>query len=148
VRRSSVELTDFILSRIAAQDQAAAAKENAAPFRVEREESSMFPGDWAGLKGKMVKIYTVQPISQDAKETNARAKLSFAAGLFRTFAAGESETPAVEGVLVIYDSADGGIIGATLESVKQFAGETLSADEFWKQCYFDPPEAFRPGAKP
>ncbi|MGA2421392.1 MAG: SH3 domain-containing protein, partial [Candidatus Acidiferrum sp.] len=104
VRRSGVELTDFIISRIAAQDQATATKENAAPFRVEREESSMFPGAWASLKGKTVKIYTVQPISQDAKDTDARAKLSFAAGLFRKFAAGESETPAVDGVVVIYDS--------------------------------------------
>jgi len=147
VRRGNVELTDFILSRIAAQDQAAAAKENVAPFRVEREESSMFPGDWPSLKGKMVKIYTVQPISQDAKETDARAKLSFAAGLFRKFAANDSEAT-VEGVVVIYDSADGGIIGATQDSVKQFAGETLSEDEFWKQCYFDPPEAFRSGSKP
>ena len=147
VRRGSVELTDFILSRIAAQDQAAAAKETAAPFRVEREESSMFPGDWPSLKGKMVKIYTVQPISQDAKETDARAKLSFAAGLFRKFAAGDGEATA-EGVVVIYDSADGGIIGATLDSLKQFAGDTLSENEFWKECYFDPPEAFRPGSKP
>jgi hypothetical protein len=147
VRRGNVELTDFILSRMAAQDQAATAKENAAPFRVEREESSMFPGDWPSLKGKMVKIYTVQAIAQDAKETDARGKLSFAAGLFRKFAASDSEA-AVEGVVVIYDSADGGIIGATLESVKQFAGETLSEDEFWKQGYFDPPEAFRPGSKP
>lgn len=147
LRHSSVELTDFILSRIAAQDQATAAKENAAPFRMEREESGTFPGDWPSLKGKMVKIYTVQTISQDAKETDARAKLLFAAGLFRKFAASDSEAT-VEGVVVIYDSADGGIIGATLESVKQFAGETLSEDEFWKQCYFDPPEAFRSGSKP
>jgi hypothetical protein len=147
VRRSSVELTDFILARINAQDQAAAAKEAAAPFRVEREEISMFPGDWESLKGKKVKIYTVQPISQDAKETGADAKLAFAATLLRKFSPVEGE-PVVDGVVVIYDSADGGIIGATLESVKQLAGRSLPEEEFWRQCYLDPPDAFRPTGKP
>lgn len=145
IRRSSAELTDFILSRVNAQDQAAAAKETA-PFHVEREETSLFPSDWESLKGKKVKIYTVQPISQDAKETGAQAKLNFAATLLRNFSAGEGDP--VEGVVVIYDSADGGIIGATLESVKQLAGGALSEEEFWKQCYLDPPEAFRPTGKP
>jgi len=145
VRRASVELTDFILSRINAQDRAAAAASETAAFRVAREETSMFPGDWPSLKGKTVKIYTVQPFSQDAKETDARAKLAFAAALFRKFAAEGGETPGVDGVVVIYDSADGGIIGATLDSVKQFAGGTLPEAELWGQCYLDPPEAFRPG---
>jgi hypothetical protein len=145
IRRSSAELTDFILSRINAQDQAVAAKETA-PFHVEREETSLFPGDWESLKGKKVKIYTVQPISQDAKETGAPAKLKFAATLLRNFSPGDGDP--VEGVVVIYDSADGGIIGATLESVKQLAGGALSEEEFWKQCYLDPPEAFRPTGKP
>jgi hypothetical protein len=162
VRRSSVELSDFILSRIAAQDQASAAKEAAAPFRVEREEVSVFPGDWENLKGKKVKIYTVQPVSQLAAETDAKAKLAYAAGLFKKFSSEDNapaadgpatqtsatENSAVEGVVVIYDSADGGIIGAPLASVEQLADGKLSPENFWKQCYLDPPEAFEATAKP
>jgi hypothetical protein len=49
---------------------------------------------------------------------------------------------------VIFDSADGGIVGATLGSAKQFAAGTLSAETFWKQCYLDPPEAFQDSRKP
>lgn len=155
VRRSSVELTDFILARIAAQDQATAAKE-AAAFRVEREETSLFPGDWEHLKGKKVKIYTVQPVSQVAAETDAKAKLAYATALFKRFSSQEAAlaaedsgtpAPAVEGVVVIYDSADGGIIGATLAGVQQFADGSLSPENFWKLCYLDPPEAFQPTTK-
>ncbi|HME13675.1 MAG TPA: hypothetical protein VKF79_12470 [Candidatus Acidoferrum sp.] len=144
VKRSSVELTDFIEARLKAQEEAEGAKSRA-PFQIEREEVSLFPGDWENLKGKRVKIYTVQPASQVAAETDARAKLSFAATLFKKFT--PEDGVAVEGVVVIYDSADGGIIGATLASVEGMADGTLSKENFWKQCYLDPPEAFDPSAK-
>src|SRR6266516_4678235 len=39
-------------------------------FRIEceeREETSIFSGKWEPLSGKLVKIYTVQPVSQDSK---------------------------------------------------------------------------------
>jgi hypothetical protein len=101
------------------------------------------------LKGKTVKIYTVQPASQDPKETGARAKLAFASSLFRKFAAEAAPSTApAEGVVVIFDSADGGIVGTTLAGVKQFAANELTPEAFWKQCYFDPPEAFQELRKP
>jgi hypothetical protein len=151
LKRSAVEVPEFVETRLKAQEEAQAAAQPAT-FQIEREEVSPFPGDWQNLRGQRVKIYTVQPVSADAKETDARAKLIFAAGLFRKFAASDSVTAdaaggaaSVRGVVVIYDSADGGIIGATLDSVKQLAANTLPESEFWKNCYFDPPEAFRPG---
>jgi len=146
IKRSAVELTDFIEARLKAQEEAEGAKSQA-PFQIEREEVSLFPGDWESLKGKKVKIYTVQPISQVATETDARGKLAFAATLFKNFSPGADDSSAADGVVVIYDSADGGIIGATLASVQQMAGGTLSKENFWKQCYLDPPEAFDPNAK-
>jgi hypothetical protein len=144
VKRSSVELTEFIEARVKAQEDAEGAAKQA-PFQIEREEISQFPGDWENLKGKKVKIYTVQPISQVAAETDARAKRTFATTLFKNFS--PPDGTAVEGVVVIYDSADGGIIGATMASVSQMADGTLSKEDFWKQCYLDPPEAFDPAAK-
>ena len=146
VKRGSVELTEFITARLKAEEDAEGAKSKV-PFQIEREEISMFPGDWESLKGKKVKIYTVQPVSQVATETDARAKLAFAASLFKNFSPGEGAAKAVEGVVVIYDSADGGIIGATLASVEQMADGTLPKEYFWKQCYLDPPEAFQPTAQ-
>jgi hypothetical protein len=148
IRRSSLELPDFIAARLKSPYGEVPA-EKQEPFRIEREETAPFPGDWEPLRGKSVKIYTVQPASPDPKQTGAAAKLTFASSLFQKFS-GESSTPtpAVEGVVIIFDSADGGIIGATLLSLQQFVAGSLARENFLKQCYVDPPEAFRPTAKP
>jgi hypothetical protein len=146
IKRGSVEYSDFVASRLKSQDAAEAATAKAAAFRVEREETSLFPGDWESLKGKKVKIYTVQPVSQVAKETDAAAKLAFAASLFENFS--QDAAAQVEGVVVIFDSADGGILGATVGSVQQLTDATLSKENFFKQCYADPPEAFAASGKP
>ncbi|MGA2809898.1 MAG: hypothetical protein ABSG16_00760 [Candidatus Acidiferrum sp.] len=145
VKRGSVELTEFIEARLKAQQDAEGAAAKQAPFQIEREEISQFPGDWENLKGKKVKIYTVQPVSEVPAETDARAKRAFATTLFKNFS--PPDGAAVEGVVVIYDSADGGIIGATMASVSEMADGTLAKEDFWKQCYLDPPEAFDPAAK-
>jgi hypothetical protein len=148
IRRSSLELPEFIAARLKSPN-GTATEEKPAAFRIEREENSPFPGDWEPLKGKTVKIYTVQPVSQDPKETGARAKLAFAGGLFRKYAVETTVSAlAVDGIVVIFDAADGGILGATLPSVKQFADGTLSSGNFWKQCYLDPPDAFQESRKP
>jgi len=147
IRRGSLELPEFIAARLKSPNESAA-EEKPEPFRIAREEDSTFPGDWEPLKGKVVKIYTVQPASQDPKETGARTKLAFSSSLFRKYADGAPSVPPAEGVVVIFDSADGGIVGATLASVKQFASGALTPEAFWKQCYFDPPEAFQESHKP
>jgi hypothetical protein len=146
VKRGSVEYSDFVASRLKSQDAAEAVTAKAAAFRVEREETSLFPGDWESLKGKKVRIYTVQPVSQVPKETDAAAKLAFAASLFENFS--QDAAAPVEGVVVIFDSADGGILGATFGNVQQLAEATLSKENFFKQCYVDPPEAFAASGKP
>jgi hypothetical protein len=148
IRRNGLDLPEFASARLESQNGTARAEKPAA-FRIEREDNSPFPGDWEPLKGKNVKIYTVQPVSQDSKQTGARAKLAFAGGLFRKYAAETAASaPVLAGVVVIFDSVDGGIVGATLPSVKQFAEGTLSSGNFWKQCYLDPPDAFQESRKP
>jgi len=148
IRRSSLDLPEFIVARLKSPN-GNAANEKQKAFRVEREENSPFPGDWEPLKGKTVKIYTVQPVSQDPKQTDARAKLAFAAGLLRKYAAETTaSTPALDGIVVIFDAADGGIIGSTLLNLQQWASGSLSQDNFWKHCYLDPPDAFRPAPNP
>ena len=148
IRRNNLELSEFIAARLNSQGATAPA-EKVAAFRIVREENSPFPGDWEPLKGKAVKIFTAQPVSQDPKESGARAKLAFASSLFQKYATDDAALPsAVEGVVVIFDSADGGIVGTTLATLKQFTAGTLSPENFWKQCYRDPLEAFQESSKP
>ena len=144
IRRRSLELPEFIVRRLKSPD-GAPSEETPLAFRIEREENSPFPGNWEMLRGKSVKIYTVQPVSQGLKETNAPAKLKFAASLFQKFSVDSASTaPEVAGVVVIFDSADGGIIGTTLGNIREMATGSLSLDSFWKQCYLEPLDAFQP----
>jgi hypothetical protein len=70
------------------------------------------------LRGKPVKIVTVQPTSQDPKETGPNAKLIFASSLLKEFPSKVASTaPDVKGVVIIFDSADGGMLGSTLGDV-------------------------------
>ena len=148
IRQSNLELPEFIAARLKSAN-GAGSSERPGAFRVEREEISTFPGDWEPLHGKSVKIYTVQPASQDPKDTGARAKLSFASSLFQKFAAESAAAKSpLEGAVVIFDSADGGIIGSTSLNAQQLASGSLSKDSFWKLCYLDPPDAFRSILKP
>jgi len=114
-------------------------------FRIEREEASTFPGDWAPLKGKIVKIYTVQPVSQDQRESGPAARLNFALALFGA-GAKEAATASskLEGVVVIIDAPDGGIASATLADIQSYVGGSLTRDKFLARCNLDPDEAFRP----
>jgi hypothetical protein len=144
IRRSALELPEIIAEHLEATAKADSAAKQA-PFRVEREENSVFPGEWELLKGKSVKIYTVQPASQDPKDTDARAKLNFAGSLMQRFVEDVTPgAPSVDGVVVIFDSADGGLTGATLASIQQLAKGEISEEAFWRQCYLDPPETFQP----
>jgi hypothetical protein len=144
IRRNSLELPEFIARRLKSPNETPS-EETALAFRVAREENSSFPGNWEMLRGKSVKIYTVQPVSQGLKDTNAQAKLKFAASLFQKFSADSAKpAPEVAGIVVIFDSADGGMIGTTLGNIREMALGSLSSDSFWKQCYLDPPEAFQP----
>jgi hypothetical protein len=143
IRRNTLELPEAIAARLKSPNATASdAKQDA--FRVAREETGIFPGEWEALRGKSVKIYMVQPISE-LKETGATAKLAFASSLIQKFSRGFTPTTASdEGVLIIFDSADGGMIASTASSAQQFASGALSRDAFLQQCYLDPPNAFLP----
>lgn len=118
-----------------------AAPANQAPFEVENEETASFPGNWAPLRGKTVKIISVQEAKGKAKETNSQAKLEFAKSLFnREYADLTRNASTAAGVVVVFDSADGGMMAATLPMLEQWKSGTLSDQALWHRCYFDPPE--------
>jgi len=143
IQRSGVELPELLAAR-AKSPNIIAPDHTQVAFRVAREETSVFPGNWDSLRGKTVKIYTVQPVSSQSKETRATAKLDFAASLFRGFSnASTRATDSIEGIVVIFDSADGGIVASNLSTAREFAIGSLSAEAFWNKCYKDPSDAFR-----
>ncbi len=140
IRRSALDLPDAISARLKSPNDSASS-DKADVFRVTREETSTFPGDWEPLRGKTVRIYTVQPASREPKDTPATAKLEFAASLFRKFSgAATSLANSVQGIVVIFDSADGGLVASTASSVQEFASGSLSLEAFWKNSYADLPE--------
>jgi hypothetical protein len=112
-------------------------------FQVTREETAPFPGDWEPLRGKNVKIISVQKIQENEKDSGARAKLEFAKSLLdKNYAELAAKSQELAGVVLIFDSVDGGMIAATLPTVQQWKAGTLSDAALWHQCYFDPPETF------
>ena len=112
-------------------------------FQETREETAGFPGDWEPLRGKNVKIISVQKIQESEKNSGAEAKLEFAKSLLdKSYADLAAKSQELSGVVLIFDSVDGGMIAATLPTVRQWKAGTLSDAGLWHQCYFDPPETF------
>ena len=146
LRANAVELPERVAARM--QPHSPSLEEKFPGFRIVREESSVFPGDWAPLKGKQVRLYTVQPVSTNPKETGPAARRNFCLALLeKAFHEAAAANPAPEGVAIIFDAADGGIVGATLADIQKFSSGSLTRDAFWQQCYLDPPEAFKPAEK-
>jgi len=113
-------------------------------FQVTREETAPFPGDWAPLQGKNVKIISVQKIQENEKDSGAQAKLEFAKSLLdKNYAELAAKSQELAGVVMIFDSVDGGMIAATLPTVREWKAGTLSDAALWHHCYFDPPETFK-----
>jgi hypothetical protein len=148
LRSSSVELPEGIAARVNVLEENNTGGSHEA-FRITRQETGAFPGNWETLRGKQVRIFTVQPVSADPKLSGPVAKTELAISLFRKFA---SDTPQSEtepaGVVIIFDSADGGIAAAPMAAIRQLAGKILSRDAFLNGCYFEPAESFASGHKP
>jgi hypothetical protein len=141
IRRSSLEVPDTYTSD--AKVENAPAPASTEQFQVKNEEIASFPGTWEPLRGQTVKILTVQRANVGASDTSSRAKLEFAKSLFEKEYAELTRTPtSALGVVLIFDSEDGGLIAATLPSLQQWKAGTLSDQAFWRRCFFDPPEAF------
>jgi hypothetical protein len=117
-------------------------------FKINRQETNTFGGNWEPLKGKTVKVIWVEPESPSASTTPSQ-KLAFAKTLLvKAYPEANSATPAVSGVVIVFDSADGGQIAATLSSLKQMVSGALPEGAFWTECSLDPSESFQESPKP
>jgi hypothetical protein len=141
IRRSSLEMPATFASDAKVENPASpSATEH---FQVKDEQIASFPGTWEPLHGKTVKILTVQKISGTAAETGAQAKLEFARSLFaKEYAELTQASTTAAGVVLIFDSEDGGMAAATLPVLQQWKAGTLSDQAFWRRCFLDPPETF------
>ena len=156
IRRSSLELptaeTDAQLSdpqpeeKSVRSDTAGSGNEL---FHVETEETASFPGEWEPLRGKTVRIVSVQKSNDNAADTGPGAKRAFAKSLFdKEYLDLAKAQTSVVGVVIVFDSSDGGMMAATLAALREWKTGTLSDEAFWRRCFFDPPEAFTPVTHP
>lgn len=112
-------------------------------FHVTREESAQFPGDWPSLRGKNVRILTIQRVDETAKAGGPQDRLEFSKYLLaKTFGELTAQKQDLAGIVLVFDSADGGMLAATIETLQQWKTGNLSDPALWHSCFFDPPETF------
>jgi hypothetical protein len=111
------------------------------PVRQTKEEVGIFPGKWETLDGKKVRIIWIQPLNGD--QFGFESKWVVAKSVFRKADTGApSDTTELAGVVVIFDSQDGGMAATSLANLQQWRAGHLSDDAFWKRCWRDPAQAF------
>jgi hypothetical protein len=109
------------------------------PEPATHEEISLFPGEWSALRGRMVQITWVRPASGGAPFGNDRWQL--ARSVFRdSYGRISRSNPKVEGVVIVIDAPDGGMIAATADALRRWNTGTLSDAAFRKVCWTDSPE--------
>lgn len=112
-------------------------------FHVTREEEAPFPGDWAPLRGKSVRIVSIEKINEAEKDAGPQLRLEFAKSVLdKDYAELAQKTQQLAGIVLIFDSVDGGMIAATFTTLQQWKAGKLSDAALWHQCFFDPPETF------
>jgi hypothetical protein len=112
-------------------------------FHVTREETATFPGDWQPLRGKNVKIISVQKVDEKHQEGDPQEKLAYAKYLLdKTYTDMRGKPQDLAGIVLIFDSVDGGMIAATLSTLEHWKAGTVSDAALWHECFFDPPETF------
>jgi hypothetical protein len=141
IRRSGVEVPETFASD--AKDESSPAAASVEQFQVKNEEIASFPGTWDPLRGQTVKIVTVQRANGSATSTSSQVKLDFTKSMFlKEYAELSQTSTSTAGVVVIFDSEDGGMAAATLLALREWKAGTLSDQAFWRRCFFDPPETF------
>lgn len=111
-------------------------------FAISREETAQFPGDWEPLRGKDVKIISVEKVRENAQDAGASAKLEFAKSVMDKSYEELAKSRDLSGLVLIFDSVDGGMIALTLPTLQRWKAGALNDAAMWHQCYFDPPETF------
>ncbi len=144
LRKSAVEILDGTESttseRTAIKEGPPVTESSQAtpPFSISSEEVGSFPGNWAPLKGKNVKIISVQQAPGTGRITSPADKLRFAESVLKKE---NLLTPGpAEGLVLIFDAEDGGMVASTRAALERLKKGTISEQAFWKECFLDPSE--------
>lgn len=143
IRRASTEMLDGsepvarpVTSAVAQEvPSAQTSTASSAPFSVSGEEEGSFPGSWAALNGRRVKIISIRQATGTGRITSPQDKMRFAEALFKAESVEKSA-----GMVLIFDAEDGGVVAATRPVLDQWKAGTLTEEIFWRECYLDPPE--------
>lgn len=123
--------------------EAAKAMEPDLGFWVSHEDINLFAGDWARLKGKKVLFVYAQPRGLLSEIAGDDAKLAYAKRIFVTrYRSMTQPAEAVEGVVVVFLGAKGGVAAATLADIRQWVEGGLGDAAFVNRCSLDPPAEF------
>jgi hypothetical protein len=150
IRRSSLEMP----GSSAAEDTppeprpTPPAVSNKPPFQIENQQVASFPADWEPLRGKTVKIVSIQKVADSTADSGSQAKVAFAKELLaKQYLDLTQSLSTAAGIVLIFDSSDGGMMAATLPVLRDWKSGKLSDEGLWRRCYFDPPEMLtgRPG---
>jgi hypothetical protein len=88
---------------------------------------------------------SVEKINDSAKDSGPQLRLEFAKSVLEKDYAELAQKPEeLAGIVLIFDSVDGGMIAATLPTLQQWKAGKLSDAALWHQCFFDPPDTFTP----
>jgi hypothetical protein len=147
IQRAQLELPEGFAG--SSKKEGASGADDDQIFRVTREETHSFMGSWQELRGKTVRVIWVASVSESNQNTPAQAKRNFAKTLFaRVHKEQSSAAQPPAGVVIVFDTADGGQVSATFSSLDQWQKGSLSEASFWKQCSIDPAELFQEARKP
>jgi hypothetical protein len=142
VWRNNLEMPDSVPNSDLPTTQAAVPVA-AELFHVTREEAAPFPGDWQPLRGKTVRIVSVEKIDETGKDTSPQLRLEFAKSVLdKDYAELAQKPEELAGIVVVFDAVDGGMIAVTFPTLQQWKSGKLSDAALWHQCFFDPPETF------
>lgn len=115
-------------------------------FHTTRKETGTFPGNWKPLQGKQVQIVWVEP-GEGSAHVSETAGVSYLQSLlrqqYRELSTGPNQ---VAGVVVVLDSAEGGMVATTFSSLQRWNAGNLSDKSFLKECWFDPLDVFHGSA--
>jgi hypothetical protein len=127
----------------AASAQAGKAADPDLDFWVSHEDVNVFSGDWAKLKGKKVLFVYAQPRGVLSDMAGDEAKLAYAKRVFGNRYRSGTQTGQIEGVVVVFMGAKGGVAAATLTDIRQWVEGGLGDEAFVNRCSLDPPAEFR-----
>ena len=106
--RNSLEMPDSVPETDAQPAPLPAAAEL---YHVTREEVAPFPGDWAPLRGMRVKIVSVEKAEDTGKDSGPQLRLEFAKSVLdKDYAELAQKQQQLAGIVLIFDSVDGGMI--------------------------------------